>query len=113
MDGEGALHPHAEADLAHGEGLPGPGALAADDRPLEHLDALPGALDHPHVHLQGVAGAEIGDVVSQVLAIDDVGGVHDARPFAGPAPSGSGSAYGATAATRRPSRAEPAGSTPR
>ena len=47
-----------------------PGALAADDRALEDLDPLPGALDHPDVHLDGVAGAEVGDVVAQAVAID-------------------------------------------
>ena len=54
---------------------------AADDRALEHLDPLAGALDHPHVHLHGVAGAELGDVVPQAVAVDDVGRVHWARLF--------------------------------
>ena len=55
-------------------------ALAAHDGALEDLDPLPGALDHPHVHLDGVAGAEIGDVGAQAVAIDDFSGVHGERP---------------------------------
>src|ERR1019366_5323021 len=108
MHGERPLDADTEAELAHGEGLPGAGSLAPDDGALEHLGALAVALDHADVHLQGVTRPEIGDVVSQILAIDDVGGIHDARPFTGPTPSGSGSANGATANEGRPSRAEPA-----
>ena len=51
-------------------------ALAADDDALEHLDPLAVALDHADVHLQGVAGGEVGDVVAQVGAVDEIGGVH-------------------------------------
>ena len=47
-----------------------PAALAPHDRALEDLDPLPGALDHPDVHLDGVAGAEVGDVGAQAVAID-------------------------------------------
>ena len=42
-------------------------ALAADHRALEDLDPLAVALDHPDVHLQGVAGGELRDVVAQVM----------------------------------------------
>ncbi len=55
------------------------GALATHHGALEHLDPLAGALDHPHVHLHGVAGPEVGDVVSEAVAVDDVGRVHGAR----------------------------------
>ena len=65
VDREGALDADAEADLADGEGLADAVALAADDDALEDLDALAGALDHPDVHLEGVAGREVGDVVAQ------------------------------------------------
>ena len=70
MHGEGPLHADAEAHLAHGEGLLHAAALAPHDRALEDLDPLPGALDHPDVDLDGVAGAEVGDVVAQAVAID-------------------------------------------
>src|SRR6516162_8901115 len=36
--GKGPLHPYAVADLADGEGLPGPAALAPDHHALEDLD---------------------------------------------------------------------------
>src|SRR5271169_1207821 len=36
---EDALDPDVEADLAHGERAAGPGAVALDDHPLEHLGA--------------------------------------------------------------------------
>src|SRR3954471_2065775 len=63
---EGALDADAEAHLAHGEGLAGAAALAADDRALEDLDPLTGAFDHAHVDLQAVAGSELGNVVAQL-----------------------------------------------
>src|SRR5262249_5482436 len=58
---ERALHADAEADLAHGEGLPAAAALAPDDDTLEDLHALAVAFDHPDVHLHGVAGRELWD----------------------------------------------------
>src|SRR5262249_4484928 len=51
-----------------------------DDDALEDLDPLPVALDHADVDLQGVAGREIGDVVAQVRAIDEIGAVHEGAP---------------------------------
>ena len=35
------------------------------------------ALDDADVHLEGVAGPEVGEVVAQCGAVDEVGGVHD------------------------------------
>ena len=72
--------PDAEADLADGEGLAGAAALAADHHALEDLDPLAGALDHADVHLQGVAGAEVGDVVAQLGAVDEISAVHEEAP---------------------------------
>ena len=76
MHREGALHADAEAHLAHGEGLASAAALATDDGALEQLDPLAGALDHAHVDLQGVAGTEVGDVVAQLRAVDEISAVH-------------------------------------
>src|SRR5688572_23839449 len=59
---EGALDADLEADLADGEGLAHALAGAADDDALEDLDAGAGALDDVHVHLDGVARTELGDV---------------------------------------------------
>src|SRR6476619_5650232 len=73
---EGALHADAVAELAHGVGLVQTAALAGDDVALEDLDALLAALDDAHVHLDLVAGREVGDVVAQRLVVDDVGGFH-------------------------------------
>ena len=58
-------------------------ALAADDDALEHLDPLAGAFDDADVHLQGVAGRELGDVVAQLGAVDEIGGVHRASGSGG------------------------------
>src|SRR6202035_5143549 len=65
--------------LADREGLPHPCPLSLEDGPLEDLDPLTGALDHPHVDLYGVPGPEVGNVVPQAVAVDDVGRVHWAR----------------------------------
>jgi hypothetical protein len=43
---------------------------------LEELDPLAGALDHSHVHLQRVAGTEVGNVVAQLGTVDKIGFVH-------------------------------------
>src|SRR5215475_12850447 len=55
---EGPLHADAVADLADGEGLACPAALAADHHALENLDPGPVALLDPDVHLQRVARPE-------------------------------------------------------
>src|ERR1700728_828570 len=89
VDWEGPLDTDTEAHLAHREGLPDPRALAADDDALEHLDALAGAFDDPHVHLDRVPRPELGDVVAQALAVDDLSGVH-AGPSALSARRGAG-----------------------
>ncbi len=78
MHREGALDADAEADLAHGERLPDARALAADDDALEQLHALAAALDHADVDLEGVAGGEVGDVVPETGAVDQIGAVHGA-----------------------------------
>jgi hypothetical protein len=75
------LYPDPEAELANREGLAGPRALATDDGSLEDLVTLAISLDHAHVHLQSVTRGEIGDVLPQTLPVDDVCGVHGARPF--------------------------------
>src|SRR6266545_3228582 len=76
VDRERPLDPHAERHLAHGEGLPEASALAADDHSLEHLDPLAVALDHPDVHLDGVARPELRKVVAQARAFDEIDLVH-------------------------------------
>jgi hypothetical protein len=43
-------------------------------------DPLAVAFDHPHVHLQGVAGTEVGDVVAQTGAVDEISAVHERLP---------------------------------
>src|SRR5829696_1559856 len=78
VDREGPLDAHAEAHLADREGLAHAGALALDDDALEHLHPLAAGLHHPDVHLEGVAGGELGDVVAQAGAVDEIGAVHGA-----------------------------------
>src|SRR6478672_4063322 len=77
---EGALDTDAEAHLADREGLADSAALDPDHHALEHLHAFASALDDAHVHLEGVAGPEVGDVVAQVSAVDEIGCVHRNPP---------------------------------
>src|SRR4051812_47570287 len=73
---EGALDTDPEGDLADGEGAADAGALDPDADALEDLDARAVALDDLDVHLEGVAGAELGDVVALGGGgerVDDVG----------------------------------------
>src|SRR6185437_8835824 len=63
---EGALDAHAVAHLADGERLPQAAALAADHNTLEHLDPGAVAFLDPDVHLDGVTGAELRDVVADL-----------------------------------------------
>src|SRR3712207_4311218 len=77
VDREGPLDADAEGDLADGERLPQAAALAAQDEALEDLDPLPAPLDHADVHLDGVAGPEVGQIVAQLRALDHVGDLHD------------------------------------
>src|SRR4029079_402901 len=55
---ERALDADPEGVLADGERLAHAGALALDHDPLEDLDPLAVALDHPEVHAHGVARLE-------------------------------------------------------
>src|SRR5699024_5279358 len=73
---EGALHPDAEAELTDGEGLADSVALAADDDSLEHLDTRARALDHLDVNVEGVAGAEFGNVGLQRGCINNIELLH-------------------------------------
>src|SRR5947209_12923822 len=77
---EGALDTDAEADLADGEGLADPAALAPDDDALEDLDAGAVALDHADVDLDGVTRPERGDVRPQRVGVESVQGVHRGSP---------------------------------
>src|SRR5271163_1792639 len=73
VDREGPLYPNPEAHLAHGEGLAHPGPLSSDHHALEDLHPLAVALDDPDVHLHGVAGPEVRNVLAQRVAVDDLG----------------------------------------
>src|SRR6202035_1587262 len=64
-----ALHTNAKGLLADGERLAGTVSLALDDDTLEHLDTPTGALDHLEVHLDAVAGREVGDT-AQLRTLD-------------------------------------------
>src|SRR5699024_6116020 len=73
---EGPLHADTEGRLADREGLADATAGAGEDDTLEDLDTGPVPLDHLHVHLDRVTGAEIGDVVAQRCGVDAVQDVH-------------------------------------
>src|ERR687893_3120386 len=70
------LDTDAEADLPDLEGLAQPAALAADHDALEDLDAGAVTLDDPGVHLDGVTGAEGGNVGALRLGVESVQRVH-------------------------------------
>src|SRR5262249_2142648 len=83
VDRERPLDANPEAHLPNRERLAGTAPLAPDHDALEHLGALAVPLDHADVDLQGVAGGEIGDVVAQVCAVDEVSAVHEKAPGGG------------------------------
>src|SRR5262249_38120129 len=58
------------------KGLPDATARTPDHDALEDLDPLPVAFDDPHMHLDGITGSEIGDVVAQEGLLDEIGRVH-------------------------------------
>ena len=78
MHRERALDSDTEAHLAYGERLAYSGPLAADHDALEQLDPFLATLHDAHVHFERVAGPEDRHVLTQVRAIDEIGGVHDA-----------------------------------
>src|SRR5439155_7789849 len=81
MDGERPLHPDPEGDLSNGEGLPKAAALPADHHALEHLDPLPAGFRDAHVHTNGIARREVGQVISQAWLFDEVESVHTRLPM--------------------------------
>ena len=76
VDREGPLNPDTETELANRERFADSAALALYDHALEQLHALAVALDHADVHLEGIAGVEVRNVVTKVLVIDEIGGLH-------------------------------------
>ncbi len=62
MEWEDALDADAVADAADREVGVDTAALLAQDDSLEHLDALPLALDDLGVHAHGIARAEARDI---------------------------------------------------
>src|SRR5262249_50445878 len=73
---ERPLHTDSEGNLADGKGLPDATTLTPDHGALENLDSLPGALNNPYVHLERVAGPEVGNISTQRLRVQRVQGVH-------------------------------------
>jgi hypothetical protein len=73
MERERPLDADAERVLADGEGLAHARALTLDADALEHLDALPVALDHLEVDADGISGLEGRDVTQlpPLDALDD------------------------------------------
>src|SRR5688572_15764493 len=76
VHGEHALDTDLERDLAHREGLTDALVLAGDHDALEHLNTRARAFDDVHVHLDGVTGAEVGDVRPERSGVDVVEDVH-------------------------------------
>ena len=67
MNGEGTLNTNAEGNLADGEGLANACTLAANNEALEDLDTVVLTFNDLNVNVQGVTGAECGDVVTEGL----------------------------------------------
>src|SRR5690606_12841442 len=81
VEREGPLNTDAEGHLADREGLADAATVPADDHALEDLDPGAGALNDLDVHLDGVTGAEVGDVVSQRRLVELVETLHDCFAF--------------------------------
>ena len=91
---ERPLDTDAERDLADGERLAQAAVLASDHDALEHLNPLAVPLDHPDVHLHGVAWAEVRDIRAEIGLLDQIGLVHDSgcRLYQRPLPGQNGAA---------------------
>ena len=76
MNGEGTLNTNAEGNLTDGEGLPNACTLAANDEALEDLDTVGLTFNDLNVNVQGVTGAEGGDVVTEGLLVEEVKSLH-------------------------------------
>jgi hypothetical protein len=76
MNREGSLDTNAEADLADGECFLKTATLTTDDNTLEQLDTLAIAFNNSDMHLERVAGGELGHVVTEALGVDQIDGVH-------------------------------------
>jgi hypothetical protein len=76
VDRVGPLDTDTEADLPNLEGLAQSATLAADHDALEDLDPGPVAFHDPGVHLDGVAGPEVGNVGALRLIVESVQRVH-------------------------------------
>src|SRR5712691_3583056 len=72
VERERALDADTKGLLPDGERLAGTGALALDHDPLEHLDALPLALDHLEMYPDRVSRLELRDVVTQLGALESL-----------------------------------------
>ena len=70
VQGENAFHGNVVGNLADREGLGDSVAAALDDHAGEGLDALFGAFDDLEVDADGVAGAELGKVGTEVPVMD-------------------------------------------
>src|SRR5436190_1578883 len=70
VEGEHPLHADAARNLADGEHLPRPAALARDHDALEDLDALFVAFLDLHVDPDRVAGSEVGNVGARLARLD-------------------------------------------
>src|SRR5437667_384485 len=90
MDGERSLDPDPVRRLPHREHLATAAAAAADDRTLEHLDALLVAFDHADVDAHGVARLERRDVLAELLRLDPVDRIHGTHPLSGRGVAGQG-----------------------
>ncbi|MNY74316.1 hypothetical protein D3C86_2133160 [compost metagenome] len=81
MNREGTLHADTEGHLADGEGLADALALAAQDEALEYLDTGVLAFDDVHVNLEGVTGAERGNIGTQRGCIDGIENMHNVHSW--------------------------------
>jgi hypothetical protein len=71
VDQESPLYPDAvRGHSAHGEVLVDAAGAAADHYALEHLDTLAVPFDYAGMNPNGVPGAELRDVVLELLGFD-------------------------------------------
>ena len=80
MERKDPLDADAAGNPSDGEVGGGPVAvLKADDNTLEHLDPLPVPFTNPEVDLDGIAGAEVGDIGVE-FGFKQLSGFHEMLP---------------------------------
>lgn len=74
--GEGTLYTNAEGNLTDGEGFADAATLTTNNEALEDLDTAAVTFNDVDVNVEGVTGAEVGDVGAKGLVVNEVKSLH-------------------------------------